>query len=169
MIMKDIAVYRYPSSHAHEHGELDLYRASQKANLACKEAIEAAISDNYRNNCLNTDAVKQVMEQFGHERVMYVLANTVQQKDWDGRISNDNKAWAKTVPIFANPDAWGADRNCYFVVNSHPGLTDLFVTRARKELAKQAKEQRPSVHDLLKRHPEKTSPKISAKSKGQER
>ena len=39
--MKDIAVYRYPSTYAHEHGELELYRASQKANLACKEAIEA--------------------------------------------------------------------------------------------------------------------------------
>ena len=59
--MKDIAVYWYPSTYAHEHGELELYRTSQKANLACKEAIEAAISENYRDNCLNTDAVKQVM------------------------------------------------------------------------------------------------------------
>ena len=169
MIMKDIAVYRYPSTYAHEHGELELYRASQKANLACKEAIEAAISENYRDNCLNTDAVKQVMVQFGQERVMYVLANTVQQKDWDGRISSDNKAWAKSIPIFENPDAWGTDRNCFFVVNSHPGLTDLFVTRARKEIAEQSKEQRPSVHDLLKKTAERNSPKVSANFKGQER
>lgn len=168
-MMKDTPVYRSPSSYAHEHGELELYRASQKANLACKEAIEAAISENYRDNRLNTDAVKQVMAQFGQERVMYVLANTVQQKDWDGRISSDNKAWAKTVPVFENPDAWGTDRNCYFVVNSHPGLTDLFVTRARKELAEQAKEQRPSVHELLKKQPERNSPKVSANFKGQER
>lgn len=168
-MMKDTPVYRSPSSYAHEHGELELYRASQKANLACKEAIEAAISENYRDNRLNTDAVKLVMAQFGQERVMYVLANTVQQKDWDGRISSDNKAWAKTVPVFENPDAWGTDRNCYFVVNSHSGLTDLFVTRARKELAEQAKEQRPSVHELLKKQPERNSPKVSANFKRQER
>lgn len=167
--MKDIAVYRYPSTYAHEHGELELYRASQKANLACKEAIEAAIRDNHRDNCLNTDVVKQVMEQFGQERVMYVLANTVRHKDWDGRISGDNKAWAKTVPVFENPDAWGTDRNCYFVVDSHPGLTDLFVTGARKEVAEQVKEQRPSVRDKLKIAPEKNAPKISANFKGQER
>lgn len=169
MNMKDIAVYRYPSTYAHEHGELELYRASQKANLACKEAIEAAIRDNHRDNCLNTDVVKQVMEQFGQERVMYVLANTVRQKDWDGRISRDNKAWAKTVPVFENPDAWGADRNCYFVVNSHSGLTDLFVARARKEVAEQAKEQRPSVCDKLKQPPQKNTPQLAAKSRNQER
>ena len=100
---------------------------------------------------------------------MYVLANTVQQKDWDGRISSDNKAWAKSIPIFENPDAWGTDRNCFFVVNSHPGLTDLFVTRARKEIAEQAKEHRPSAIEKLKQQPKNNSPKLSANFKGQER
>ena len=95
------------------------------------------------------------------------LAVTVQQKDWDGRISQDNKAWAKTVPVFENPDAWGTDRNCYLVVNSHPGLTDLFLSQARK--AHTQEQQKSSVRDKLKKQPETTSPKLSAKSKGQER
>ena len=30
-------------------------------------------------------------------------------------------------------DAWGNDRNTELVVNSHPGLTDLFLSEARKE------------------------------------
>ena len=107
------------------------------------------------------------MEQFGYDRVFHVLAVTVQQKDWDGRISQDNKAWAKTVPVFENPDAWGTDRNCYLVVNSHPGLTDLFLSRARKTHAQE--QQKSSVRDKLKKQPEATSPKLSAKSKGQER
>ena len=42
--MKDIPVYRFPAEHARENGELELYRASNKANAACKEAIEKAIS-----------------------------------------------------------------------------------------------------------------------------
>ena len=42
---------------------------------------------------------------------MYILANTVQQKDHDGRISPSNKDWAKSIPIQKNPDAWGGDRN----------------------------------------------------------
>lgn len=166
-MMKDVPVYKYPASHAQEHDELTVYRASNKANMACKEAIEAAIRDHYCDNRLGSDAVKQVVEQFGYDRVFHVLAVTVQQKDWDGRISQDNKAWAKTVPVFENPDAWGADRNCYLVVNSHPGLTDLFLSQARK--AHTQEQQKSSVRDKLKKQPEATSPKLSAKSKGQER
>ena len=166
-MMKDVPVYKYPASHAQEHDELNAYRASNKANMACKEAIEAAIRDHYRDNSLGSDAVKQVVEQFGYDRVFHVLAVTVQQKDWDGRISQDNKAWAKTVPVFENPDAWGSDRNCYLVVNSHSGLTDLFLSRVRKAHAQE--QQKSSVRDKLKKQSEATSPKLSAKSKGQER
>ena len=166
-MMKDVPVYKYPASHAQEHDELTVYHASNKANMACKEAIEAAIRDHFRDNHLGSDAVKQVVEQFGYDRVFHVLAVTVQQKDWDGRISSDNKAWAKTVPVFENPDAWGTDRNCYLVVNSHPGLTDLFLSQARNAHAQE--QQKSSVRDKLKKQPETTSPKLSAKSKGQER
>ena len=166
-MMKDVPVYKYPASHAQEHDELTVYRASNKANMACKEAIEAAICDHYRDHRLGSDAVKQVVEQFGYDRVFHVLAVTVRQKDWDGRISQDNKAWAKTVPVFENPDAWGTDRNCYLVVNSHPGLTDLFLSQARN--AHTQEQQKSSVRDKLKKQPETTSPKLSAKSKGQER
>ena len=132
--MDKTPVYKYPASYARENDELPLYRASNKANIACKEAIEQTIADHYRDNRLNPGAVKQVVEQFGYERMFYVLANTVRQKDWDGRISRDNKEWARTIPVFENPDAWGQDRNCYFVVDRpHTGLTDLFIKQARHE------------------------------------
>lgn len=165
--MKDIPVYKFPASYAQEHDELAAYRASNKANMACKEAIEAAIRDHYHDNCLGSGGAKQVVEQFGYDRVFYVLANTVRQKDWDGRISQDNKAWAKTIPVFENPDARGTDRNCYFVVNSHPGLTDLFLKQVRQAYAQE--QQKTSVRDKLKQQPEQTSPKGSAKSKEQVR
>ena len=71
--------------------------------MACKEAIEAAIRDHFRDNHLGSDAVKQVVEQFGMTVVFHVLAVTVQQKDWDGRISQDNKAWTKPFPSLKIP------------------------------------------------------------------
>ena len=131
--LRSLPVYKYPDGYAHEHGELEQYRASRSANIACKKAIETAISEHYRDNRLGLEAVHQVVEQFGFDRTMYVLANTVRQKDHDGRISRDNKAWAATVPVFENVDSFGHDRNLEFVVSSHPGLTDLFVTLARRE------------------------------------
>ncbi len=131
--MRNTPVYKYPASYARENNELEIYRASNKANIACKEAIQAAISGHYSDNILHPGGVKEVVEQFGFDRTLYVLSNTVQQQDWDGRYSNDNKAWAKTIPIFENTDAWGDDRNSHFVVNSHPGLIDLFINQARRE------------------------------------
>ena len=137
--MKDIPVYRFPAEHARENGELELYRASNKANTACKEAIEKAISEHYCDNVLHREAVAQVAEQFGHERILYVLAITIRQKDWDGRFSAEN------------PDAWGTDRNCYLAVNSHSGLVDLFTKLAREDA--RAHERKPSVLGRLKSRP----------------
>ena len=131
----EVPVYKETAEHARNSGELEAYRSSYKANVACRDAIEQAISNHYRNNSLGDEGTKSVLAQFGAERVQYVLANTVQHKDWDGRISKDNKEWAKTVPICAgNSD--------YFVVDkSHPGLTDLFLTQTRKELEATEKEK----------------------------
>ena len=59
-----------------------------------------------------------------------MLANTVRQKDWDGRISRDNKAWTKIIPVYENPDGFGYDRNVYFVVDrSTPDLQIYFLPR----------------------------------------
>lgn len=169
--MNHTPVYIYPAEYAREHGELEAYRASSKADIACKEAIEAAIRDHYRNNRLDTSCVKQVSDEFGCERMLRVLANTVRQKDWDGRISRDNKAWAQTIPIYANPDGWGQDRNVYFVVESHPGLTDLFVTQARKEYAREQENPKERDSVLAKLRKPKVEPSIKApfpKAKRQE-
>ena len=171
--LRETPVYPYPASYAQEHGELEQYRASSRANIACKEAIESAIREHYHDNQLDSQAAAQVVNAFGLDRTLYVLAITVQQKDWDARFSPGNKEWAKTIPIQKNPDAWGADRNCQFVVNSHSGLTDLFLSTVRQEYCqKQEKSHKPSVRTKLQRQPKTAlpnTPKISAKAKGQER
>lgn len=168
--LRETPVYPYPASYAQECGELEQYRASNRANISCKEAIEAAIREHYHDNQLDNQAAAQVVNAFGLDRTLFVLANTVQQKDWDARFSPGNKEWAKTIPIQKNPDAWGADRNCQFVVNSHSGLTDLFLSTVRQEYCqKQAQKVKPSVLEKLQNQPNSTSPKISAKLKREER
>ena len=130
---RELPLYRHDAAYAREQGDLDLYRASRRANIACKEAIEASISEHYRDNRLDKDAVPQVIEQFGYTRTLYVLANTVQQKEWDERFSPANKTWARTVDIPPNPDGFGGERNLDFVVDSHSGLVDLFLSQARQD------------------------------------
>lgn len=156
--LRDLPVYPYPSDHARENGELDVYRASFRANVSCKDAIEAAIRDNYHDNRLDTAAVGQVAEQFGQERMFYVLAATVRHFDYDGRISRDNKRWANTIPVYENKDGVDSDRSVQFVVCSHPGLTDLFLTGARREQPLTADEIKAEAARLLGKLQEPVQP-----------
>lgn len=133
-MMDQTPVYKYPAAYARENNELEQYRASHKANVACKNAIETSIRDNYRNNCLGSDTAKQVIAEFGFDRTLYVLANTVREKDWDGRIDRKNKDWARTIPVFDDENGFGDNRNLEFIVDrAHPGLVDLFINQARRE------------------------------------
>ncbi len=152
--LKQVELYLNSATYAREHGELDRYRSSYKANISCKEAITNAIRENYQNNRLNADATSaQLGEKFSTDRIAYVLAVTIQHKGWDGRISPENKTWAETIPTFEDLDSWQQDRSVHLVIDqTHPGLIDLFVTQFRKslELNHQTPDKRPSVLAKLK-------------------
>ncbi len=139
----EVPIYRETANYAYEAGELESYRASLAANVECRRAIEAAISSNYGDNRLDADAaVKSVLEQFSPERVRYVLANTIQQKDFDGRIPQPLKEWAKTV------DVCPENASRFLVDKPNPGLTALFVdafrqqTEPKKEVTSEKTEER---------------------------
>ena len=137
--MKNIPIYIYPWSYANEQGEADQYKLSQKTNVACKKAIEAVIQQYYHGCTMDSAAAAaQVIKEFGLDRVAYVLANTVREKEWDGRFSMENKRWERSIPVFREADRFGSCANLHFIANSHPGLTNLLVDAVRK-LHQQAK------------------------------
>ena len=146
-----VPLYRESAAYAREHDELDAYRESFQANIACKVAIETVISDSYRDNRLDTSCVKPIMERFGEDRVSYVLAATVQVKDWDERFSRSNRIWAATIPVVNDGNDILGDRRTRFVVDRpHSGLTDLFVTAFRKELKqKEQTQETPKRESVL--------------------
>ena len=151
--LRETAVYPHSASYAKEHGELELYRASNNANLQCKEAIEATVREHFDGMYLSHDAAKGVIQTYGLDRVMLVLANTVQLQDWDGRYSRRNKEWAKTIPNF-NSDTV---RHGY-AVNSHPAVLDGFIDLVREEQCnrgqvEKTQQPRTSVREKLKQEP----------------
>lgn len=170
---RSLPVYRQTGAYAREHNELEQFRASRKANIACKEAIEDAVRNHYGDNRLDTKtAVQEVVEQFGYERMFHVLAVTVKDKDWDARISRDNKAWAETIPVVDGRDGLGYDHNAALVVDKcHPGLTDLFVTAALKEYDRvhSEPEKKNSVRAMLQQEQTAPKPKTAPKKKEPER
>ena len=134
----DVPVYYEPFSYAQEHGEVDLYRTSYRLNSECKQAIQEAIADNYDGMHLGDDAVNQVVQQYGMERVGYILANTLRYKNYDGRFSPSNKEWAEQVGTPEN-NARIIKFRADWVVPSHPAVLDGFVTMYRDELEAQKK------------------------------
>ena len=149
--VKDLPIYPHSAIYAREHDELPAYRASYQANVDCSKAIDAAIREHYRDNRLNPAAVSQVVERFGMERTLLVLAATARYKEWDKRISDDHKAWAQTIPVPDDKDTMGNDRTrAYMVGYAHPGLVNLFMNEARR----QAREQQPSIRRQLQQKPE---------------
>ena len=101
----------------------------------CGSDIEKGISTHFDGMHLNTDFIANLYALYGEKRMNYVLANTVQMSESDGRFSPDNKAWAKGISI-NNSDE---DRRKFYVT-SHPALLDGFITAYRKYV-KEFKEQ----------------------------
>ncbi len=133
------AVYRHTFSYADDHGELDEYRESRKLDKECSQAVVDAIRQNYDGKHLNKEAVKPVVEEYGLERLAFVLANTLQQLPWDGRFSRDNKAWAAEFHI-PEDMVHGRDRNSEFIISSHPAVLDGFINVFRRDVLAREKE-----------------------------
>lgn len=143
--MNRTPIYTHNGSYAREHGELTQYRESLLTNIACKEAIEASIRGHFDGMHLEKEALPDVLRAFPPKRVAFVLAATLQLKDYDGRFSHDNKAWAAGIDTsFAASSAY--DHRPSFCVESHPAILDGFVHLFRKEACR---ERKPSVIEKL--------------------
>ena len=136
----DVPVYRETANYAYEAGELDAYRASYDANIACADAIEQAISENYADNRLATRvAVETVLEQFSEERVQYVLANTVQHSLHDGRYHSENKDWAGKISVCEE------NSESFIIGQAHPGLVNLFINQFKDLLPEEVQEHHETI------------------------
>ena len=135
----------------------------KRLSISCKEAIEEAIDGSYKGNSLDAKAAAQeVLDKFGPDRVQTVLAATVQDKEWDARFSRENKAWAQTMPMPEGSE--DGNRRSHWVVDSHPGLVNLFVDQVR-DLAREREKGKPSVIQQLKQEPAAGKTKASPPKK----
>ena len=142
----DVPVYYESFAYAAENGEVDLYRISRQLNEDCRNAIEEAIADNFDGMHLADDAMKSVVEQFGMERMGYILAYTLNYNNHDGRYSHSNKEWADTTCKGERGNNIRPD----WIVRSHPAVLNGFVDMYRKELEaeQQRKPEKPFVQQF---------------------
>lgn len=124
---RDKYVYPYSFEEAKRLGEIAEWRKSFKLNQECSAAIDNAVRETFDGMHLDSDIAQNACREFGIERVKWVLANTLQHADWDGRYRPQNKEWAKETYISRNKNN---DTTTSFVLRSHPeivnGLADQF-------------------------------------------
>lgn len=125
--MNETYLYPYSAKEARERNELSLWRESHRANIACRDAIEDAIRQNFDGMYLNEDCLAPVLTAYGYKRTAWVLANTLHELKWDGRFSPANKQWAERRYIPQDER-----HNAAITVRSHPAVLDGFVSLYRK-------------------------------------
>ena len=119
---------------AAKQNDADTSLDSRKLNIDCKNAIEQTIKENYDGTHLNPNGAFAVIENFGVERVSFVLANTLHQRFKDGRFSDRNKQWGASIKIPENIRQ-GVDLNKDYIVNSHSAVLNGFIDLVRHEIA----------------------------------
>ena len=127
---KTIPVYPYGGAAAAAKGEIELHDTSRWADRECRDAI-AAYYWHRRGANLPADAVRDILERFGAERVAFVLANEILLRFPDNGISRSNQDWARVIPAF-----------CPLYERWHPGMgmqsheLDAFITKARQAMGR---------------------------------
>lgn len=120
------SVYLQTAKYAHAHNEMSNYRESHRTNMECKFAINGAVNGNYDGMRLQSGFEDALIDKYGMERVAFIVATTINEHEWDGRYSRDNKEWARTIPMSESEDE---RRDCCLSV--HPAILDGFADRIR--------------------------------------
>lgn len=132
----------YQQERAEKAMQKEQERLERGVKLECSQAIDKVIAEKYDGSSLPRDTAQGIIEQYGMERVSFVLANTIQSMVNDGRFSYSNKEWANEI---VPAEKW---ENREFLLHSHPGLIDGFTNQARRyEIKEKHKETEKSSED----------------------
>ena len=156
-------IYRFSADTALQNKEIEAFHASRNLNVECGRAIVQAIDDSnyeqYRYD-FNT-AAKSVIEEYGADRVAWVVAAYINDHNYDGRFSTANKTWASEFDTPGNLD---------FVFNTHPIVLDGFATNFRKiENELEQAKQSPAVDAKPQENDNRAQNSKTAVSTGQDK
>ena len=123
-----VPLYTHSLDDARHCNEVEQWRESHKANVECAKAIEKAIQRDFKDNHLDEKCAKSVIDEYGFNRVNFILkVNVIQILKEDPRISDKNREWAKD---FYTPKS---NNRSEYRINAHNLLINGFIDEARGE------------------------------------
>ena len=124
-----IDLYRYSVETAKNDGEIEVWRESRDENVRCKNFLDEQVAKNYNGYTLSGDFLEDSVNEFGYDRTMWVIGNTILERKGDGRFRKENVEWARSLNL-------PHDRHSYeFALNSHSCLVDGLAKEIRKMYA----------------------------------
>ncbi|MEY8326968.1 DUF3849 domain-containing protein [Lachnospiraceae bacterium 54-11] len=133
------AFAQYKKEQAEEAMRREQEKLEHGVRVECKDAIEKAIAEKFDGYTLPRDTAEGVIRQYGKERVEIVLANTIMHLSHDGRFSQNNKEWAKSLV----PSADWQTRD--YIVTSHPAVLDGFTNQTRRYIERDREPEKAAV------------------------
>lgn len=124
-----IPLYRYSAETAKHDGELDVWRESKKENIRCKEFLDKQVSEKFDGYRLPSECAELTVKEFGFDRTMWVIANSIKLREGDGRIHRENREWANKFYI---PKS---ESNYSFSLRSHSCIVDGLAAQVQRMYA----------------------------------
>lgn len=122
-------LYKYSVETAKHDGELDAWRESRRENIRCRDFLDEQVREKFDGFRLPDECAENAIKEFGYDRTMWVIANTILERKGDGRFSQQNRKWAESLNI-------AQDRHNYeFALESHSCTVDGLASDVRKMYA----------------------------------
>lgn len=123
-------LYKYSVETAKHNGELNDWRESRDENIRCRDYLDEQVREKFDGFRLPDECAENTIKEFGYDRTMWVIANTILMRKGDGRFSQQNQKWAKSLNV-------AQDRHNYeFALESHSCTVDVLAGDVRKMYAK---------------------------------
>ncbi len=123
-------LYKYSVETAKHDGELDAWRESRDENIRCRDFLDEQVREKFDGFRLPDECAENAIKEFGYDRTMWVIANTILMRKGDGRFSQQNQKWAQSLNI-------AQDRHNYeFALESHSCTVDGLASDVQKMYAK---------------------------------
>ena len=106
-------LYKFSFSEAKRNGEMEECRESFRENIRCRDFLDKEVTERFDGMYLPDECAENAVKEFGYDRTMWVIANTVLERDGDGRFHSKNRDWAKSLHIPKE------NRNYEFALRSH--------------------------------------------------
>jgi len=144
-------VYRLSLGEAKNRGETGRFWDSDSLNSHCRLGMDSTIFFHYKDGVLPQGCLSHILEEYGFDRVEWVLANTIRQHGNSAEISEKNREWAAGFHVPRN-DPLGGSTWLSWVMHSPAGAVEQAAAMVQREHAMQKQKsagRRPSIREQL--------------------